>query len=140
MKAVYVATAMVAAFVALPLTAARPEAGTDGAPPTAADINVRFPEPLRLRPSMNGEIRAIGAAPFRGVARLRVAGRVVARQSIRGNFSTEWSPLRVRFSVRARRRVIRIAEREHRRPVLEISISARIDGRVTLRLRRFIVT
>jgi hypothetical protein len=112
------------------------------APPALADVNIRFPDPLFLGASMDGQIRGRTAGRYQAEARLRIGKRVVFREPIEGKLRPRWSRLRVSLDVHARQTVRREARRAHRRPVLAIQVKYYLKGKkhFHLRLSEFIIS
>jgi hypothetical protein len=137
-KALITITIAVSAIAVSPVWA---EVGTNG-PPAVAEVHIRFPDPLRLAPTMIGQIKAVDPGRFQGHARFYIGKRMVAEQALSGKLRTRWSQLRVSPSSAARHKVVKEARRVHRRPVLEIGVKYWLRGRkhFRTRLRRFIVT
>jgi hypothetical protein len=104
----------------------------------AAGLRISFKHPIRLCAMIKGRIRTFAPAPYVGTARLYVGNAIVLRRAVSGQADARGVPLKVPVPAPARRRALRLAERSHRRPILEVEVSSVLQGRV-VRLQRFLV-
>jgi hypothetical protein len=129
--------ALVAAAIAVgaSATAAPADCCLTG-PQGRADFNVRFREPIALRPTVTGEVASEADAHYTARVIVLIGGyigsprlhRVLALSPIRGTSTTAWSPLRLHFNAAQRRRIISAAHKEHRRPVLDVQLTGTLTG------------
>jgi hypothetical protein len=129
---------LISATVAFSMAMVSPgfsEVGTES-PPAVAGINIRFPEPLFLGATMNGQIRADKPGRYRAHVRFRVGSRLLVRRELEGKLRTRWSRLRVSLDPDARRKIRGEARRIHRRPIMAIQVKYYLEGKKHFKLRQ----